>query len=363
MRRILLLRSSAHLGGIERQLLDHTLRLTASGWEPHLACFLRPHERPADDHPLALTARRAGLPATTLPDPGPSRLEPLRALRSHLHHLQPDLIHTCDYRTDIFIALLGRGAPWLAESHGHTQESTLMTLWNACDRRALRRAQTIVAVSTAWETALAAAGVPAQHLHIIGNSTAILPPEPLPSPVTLPSGRHLLYAGRLSPEKGIDLLLSAWPAARALFPNLHLWILGPSPRPSRYRHRLAPLLIQPGIHHIGLQPDIRPWLQAVDAVIAPSRQEAWGMSAFETLSLGVPLVAMRVGGLPQLCAGAPHALLIPSVASALPDAIRQVLDPTFPRGPGLGAAFRSRPIFDPACRHQRLLELYERVCA
>jgi glycosyltransferase involved in cell wall biosynthesis len=363
---VCLFRSSCHLGGIERQLLDHAVRLAADGWTPHLLCLYRGggDSRDRKDHPLVDAARQAGLSAATIADPGPFRPGVFAQVRARVDPLQPAILHTCDYRSDLFGMFL-RGwtseprRVWVTESHGHTAETRRMAVWNAIDRWALRRADAVAAVSAAWETSLAAAGVEPARLHTVGNSIAILAPDPVPALLRLPQGRHLLYAGRLSPEKGLDMLLEVWSAVTAAHPDLHLWVLGATARSASYRRRLAPLLAQPGVHAVGFHDDIRPWLQAMDAVVVPSRQEVWGMTAFEALAAGVPVVAARTGGLPHVCEDARHALLVtPLTPGALVDGIDRVLDASFPRGADLGEAYRHRPRFDPARRHQRLLDLY-----
>ena len=235
-----------------------------------------------------------------------------------------------------------------------------MAVWNRLDLWALRRSQAVAAVSTAWETALAAAGVSQQRLTTIENSRAILPLDPSPPPASLPSpGPHLLFAGRLDSDKGLDILLHAWPNVRRNWPDAQLWILGAPASSPRYHRQLEHLLAQPGVHALGFQADIRPWLAAVDVVVAPSRREAWGMTVFEALCAGTPVVATRVGGLPALCRHAPHALLIPpETPAALVDALSLALAPSFPRGALVGDSFCAQSRFDPAVRHQRLTDLY-----
>lgn len=363
---VCLFRSSLHLGGIERQLLDHAVRLAAAGWTPHFLCLYRGEADTSgrSDHPLVLAARQAGLGATTVADPGPLQPGLAGRLRASVERLQPVLLHTCDYRSDLFGFLLrgrrsGSRRAWVAESHGHTAETEKMKLWNGLDRWSLRQADGVIAVSTAWETSLAAAGVHTTRLHTIGNTTAILATGPVPPATLLPDGRHLLYAGRMSPEKGLDMLLEVWPTIAAAHPDLHLWVVGAPAQSPAYRRRLAPLLVQPGVHGVGFRDDIRPWLRAVDAVVIPSRQEVWGMTAFESLAAGVPVVATRTGGLPHVCEGASHAMLVtPQTPPALVSGIERVLDSAFPKGPELGEAYRRQPRFDPAQRHQRLLDLY-----
>lgn len=356
MHTVLLVRSSKWLGGIERQLLDHARRLHTAGWTPVLACLFRG----SGEHPLVVAARKQGLTARTIPDPNSLSSKPLQMLRSTINALEPAWLHTCDYRSDVLAYLANRKCPQLAESHGHTDEGRAMKLWNYLDRRILRQLAEVVAVSTAWETRLATWGVSAQRLHTIGNSTAILAQDPSPPPAHLPSpGPHLLYAGRLSPEKGIDILLNFWSEIRQRFPNTQLWVLGDS-NDTTYLRQLQPLLQQPGIHALGYQADIRPWLLAVDVVVVPSRQETWGMTAFEALCSGIPVLATPVGGLPDLCRQAPHAYFFQADDSGIfLELLQAAIAPESPRGEQVGQAYRAQTRFDPEQRFQRLLALYQ----
>ncbi len=344
------------LGGVERQLLDHARRLRRDGWDVRILALFRG----GGEHPLVQAAAAHHVPATTIADPNPWSFAPLRRLRSIIASLTPALIHTCDYRSDVLVYLARRECPQLAESHGHTEDGRAMKLWNRTDNWVLRRLPAVVAVSTAWETALAVAGTPPGRLHVVGNSTAVLAQDSAPSPARLSlPGPHLLYAGRISSEKGLDVPLQVWPEIRRIFPNAQLWVLGAFSGKTSYQRRLQSLLDQPGIHALGYRPDIRPWLQAVDVVLAPSRQEAWGMTVFEALCAGLPVLATRVGGLPDLCRSAPHAHLISSDdPTAFLDGLRVVLSPGFPRGAALGQSYCSQPRFDPVLRHQRLLSIY-----
>lgn len=355
---VYLLRSSRHLGGVERQLLDHALRLRDAAWQPHLLCLYRA----GGEHPLVVVARQHGLPATTVPDPSPWHPGAWRQLRRLPAPRPAGILHTCDYRSDTLAWALRRPWPQVAESHGHTAESLRMRVWNRLDSWGLRRMAAVAAVSPAWAQTLRQQGIAAGRCHVIGNSRAILPATSPPPPAALPApGPHMLFAGRLSPEKGLHVLLAAWPTLRQHFPHAHLWVLGPTPA-STYRRRIRPHLRQPGIHLLGYQADIRPWLHAVDAVIIPSLDEAWGMTAFEGLSMGARVLTTRVGGLPLLCRSAPHAHLVPAGSpAALIAGVQHILAPDFPHGPELGRQYCARPAFDPGRRFAEWLRIYESV--
>ncbi|NOZ72095.1 MAG: glycosyltransferase, partial [Chloroflexi bacterium] len=102
--------------------------------------------------------------------------------------------------------------------------------------------------------------------------------------------------------------------------------------------------------------------QSIDVVAVPSRHEAWGMTVFEALCLGVPVVASAVGNLPELCQAAPHAHLIPGDdPAAIVAGIRYVFAPSFPHGPDLGQRYCQQPHFAPEQRFQQWLALYSIV--
>ncbi len=82
---ILLIRSSRQWGGIERQLLDHALRLRSEGWTPTLLGLFRE----AGEHPLVKAAKEQGLTAHTIPDPYSWHPKSLIAIRSVILALAP----------------------------------------------------------------------------------------------------------------------------------------------------------------------------------------------------------------------------------------------------------------------------------
>jgi len=67
MSTLLLVRSSSHLGGVERQLLDHAQRLQRAGLDPTIVSLFRGD----GEHPLVVAAASQHIPALTLTDPGP----------------------------------------------------------------------------------------------------------------------------------------------------------------------------------------------------------------------------------------------------------------------------------------------------
>jgi glycosyltransferase involved in cell wall biosynthesis len=135
----------------------------------------------------------------------------------------------------------------------------------------------------------------------------------------------VLYCGRLSPEKGIEVLLEAW-RQLALDPSdARLVLLGDSLVPSRspevveYQqevHRTAP----PGCDWLPMRRDVVTPMHAADALVLPSHLEPFGRVVIEALATGRPIVASRVDGIPEILTGPFERFLFPDGdASALAD--------------------------------------------
>jgi glycosyltransferase involved in cell wall biosynthesis len=112
-----------------------------------------------------------------------------------------------------------------------------------------------------------------------------------------------LYFGRLDGVKGVDVLLRAW-AELALPPETaRLLIVGSAtlaPDPdAELRHLQA--MAPPGCHWLPMQRDVVTPLHAADVVVVPSTwDESFGRTVVEGLAAGLPVVASRVGGIPEI---------------------------------------------------------------
>jgi glycosyltransferase involved in cell wall biosynthesis len=140
----------------------------------------------------------------------------------------------------------------------------------------------------------------------------------------LTDGRPLVVAvGRLHPQKGYDVLLDAvarWASDRGQAPLVAVAGDGPlhDELAGRIRAEDLPVVL------LGRRTDIADLLGAADLCVLPSRWEARSLTAQEALRSGIPLVATRTGGLPELLGSA--AELVPvGDAAALAEAIARVL--------------------------------------
>jgi glycosyltransferase involved in cell wall biosynthesis len=144
----------------------------------------------------------------------------------------------------------------------------------------------------------------------------------------LPPARvRVAYAGRLDPLKGTDVLLEAWRQVQLVEPGVRLLLVGDGAG-GRYAGRAAQLGIAAGCDFVGYAEDLKPWLAAADIFVLPSLQEGASYALLQAQATGLPVVATRVGGNPELTHENETALLVPpanpeALAAALLELIRQ----------------------------------------
>ena len=125
------------------------------------------------------------------------------------------------------------------------------------------------------------------------------------------------FTGNLVPRKGVDVLIRAFARVQARQPKLRLLIAGRVPigSPSDYRARYAELAHSLGVHErvhfLGFVADVRPLVRALDVLVLPSLQEPFGRSIIEAMALGTPVIASKVGGIPEVLDDGDDGLLVP----------------------------------------------------
>jgi glycosyltransferase involved in cell wall biosynthesis len=203
-----------------------------------------------------------------------------------------------------------------------------------------RHADAFACISHALEKEAIIAGVPAERVHFLPNPvdmTRFRPAEAserdsLREKLGLPVDSVLcLFVGRLSREKGVMDLMTAWREVRSPHgillvagPDMtnHPWDEGYAAREFAERHHLGP-----SVRFLGSIDDVAPLLRTADIVVQPSHFEAQGLSAVEALASGVPVIASAVGGLLDFIRDGDNGMLCPPQnPAALATAIRTLVD-------------------------------------
>lgn len=177
----------------------------------------------------------------------------------------------------------------------------------AVERLLSHRADAIVSISHHEYTQAVQGGLNHQRHQVIRHGIPKLPDCTFPAELQRrdPESIHLLFLGRFDPQKGLDLLLKAWSDQRLA--DIHLWVIGDATLVGA-----AQVSELPNVHLLGWIPNsqINTYIKSVDAVIMPSRWEAFGLVALEAMRNGKPVIASRVGGLKELIIEGANGLFI-----------------------------------------------------
>jgi glycogen(starch) synthase len=170
--------------------------------------------------------------------------------------------------------------------------------------------------------------------------------EPAPLPLDSP---RLLCIARLAPEKGVDLALRAFVRVRTEFPRARLTVAGNGACRDELENEARTLGIADAVDFLGwIDPHRVPALiNRATLVILPSRLEALPSVALEAGIMARPVVAARVGGVPEIVVDRETGLLVEAnddraLAHAIGDLLRQ---PAIACGFGSAARRRIRALF------------------
>lgn len=121
----------------------------------------------------------------------------------------------------------------------------------------------------------------------------------IPSPESLKKERFkVAFLGRLSREKGADVFLKAAHVLKDE-PKLRFLVAGEGEEKRNLVELSIELGLEDKVEFLDFQPDLKSFLNNLDIVVVPSRQEAFSLLAIEALASGKPVIASKVGGLPE----------------------------------------------------------------
>lgn len=244
------------------------------------------------------------------------------------HSFAPHLVHINAVGTQDFFHLItasAHSAPLLVTLHG--EWPTVTKERDSLVERTLRAADWVVGCSSAiLEKGIRLVPEIDKRSSVIYN--AIDPPDLAPSPL-VPQKSRLLCLGRLVADKGFDVAVKALALLASRFPDLHLTVAGDGPERRYLESQAAELGVRQRIHFSGwLAPEKVPaLLDEATILLMPSRRETFGLVALEAALMERPVIATRVGGIPEIVIHEETGLLVESEDSrAFADGISFLLD-------------------------------------
>ena len=286
-------------------------------------------EPDAGIHPFVERLEDVGVAVETIRVPHRSYFTEIRSIGRLLDRLDPEVVHTHGYREDVVAGTIAwrRGHATVSTVHGFTGGGWKNRLYEWLQRRSLTGFDAVVAVSDPLRIELVDAGVTPDRLHVVQNawspSSDLLSPDEARERLGLPRDTFVAgWVGRLSREKGADVFLRA--LSRPEMGDVVASVVGDGSRSSELEGLAERLGIRKRTNFHGRVPDAEALYGAFDVFVLSSRTEGTPISLFEAMEAGVPIVASRVGGVPDVVDDRTARLVPPEDPRALALAVREV---------------------------------------
>jgi glycosyltransferase involved in cell wall biosynthesis len=317
--RILHLDTGRSLRGGQQQLLLLARGLRERGHTQLIVC--------PQDSPLEADARALELPTLTLPLRDPGHARGIRRLRRELRKNRFDVIHAHDGG--------GQTIAWLASIGINLRRIASRRVTFLPSRKIDYRlkyqytAHVVIAVSEFVKRIAISAGVDPSKIEVIPDGIEL--PEEVPGPEARSQTRerwglsvnHFVVGclGSFAPEKGLDLAERAFCLAAQKLPRARMILaVQQASRPHRHAHTSGEN--DNRIVRVGYQRNLVEFFAGLDLFLMPSRSEGLGSSALLAMAHGIPVVATRVGGIPEIVLDGKTGWLVePESAEALAEAI------------------------------------------
>jgi glycosyltransferase involved in cell wall biosynthesis len=216
-----------------------------------------------------------------------------------------------------------------------------------------RHAALFLAMTEFAKSRFVAAGLPSERIVVKPNPVG----DPGPRLAPPASSRTVLFVGRLSREKGADLLVDAMTGLEDL--DLELLVIGSGPERDELRRRAGPRVRFAG----RLSPEqVAFELRRARALAFPSRcYETFGMSVVEAMAAGLPVLASNLGGTPAIVGDRGGRLVPAGHLAAWREALRDLTDDAFVDRAGAAARQRWERRFSPSAVLPQLERVYDKA--
>jgi glycosyltransferase involved in cell wall biosynthesis len=330
----------APIGGIFRHIVDLATAQSAAGHAVGIVC--NSLEGGAfEDAAIAAVAPRLAFGVTRFPmrrQVSPSDLRATRDLLRHLGTLSPDVVHAHGSKGGVYGRLIGtwlgrkRPVARLYAPHGgslhYAETSRQGRIYFAVERLFERMTDALVHVSAyEAETYRRKVGVPRCEAHVIRNGLRADEYVPV---VANGDARDLLYLGVVRSLKGIDVFLDALARLKqehGRIATAHVIGQALDDDPTDYAEVARRLGIADQVAFHAPMP-ARAAFAMARALVVPSRAESMPYVVLEAIAAQLPLIATRVGGVPEIFGPRADELVAPGDAEALAAAMgRMLADP------------------------------------
>jgi len=244
---------------------------------------------------------------------------------------KPDVIHAHVFTAGVPAVILGKlfRIPVVITEHSTSfPRHSLSILEILLARFAMQRANIVLPVSDDLRKHIEAYGIKAKF-QVVPNvvNTAFF--YPLAKRSYKSAGiKKLLWVGLLTPKKGVPYLLEALSQLKDRRDDFALDIVGDGPNRAEYEQMVAELGLSDRVKFHGLKSksEVAEFMRRCDFFVLPSIWENLPVVLIEALASGKPVIASRVGGIPEMINDEVGCLVPPKDVDALAEAIDHMLD-------------------------------------
>lgn len=285
--------ASAIVGGMETYVMNLIRLLPSDEFQVMVVC---PFESP-----VTATLRDMGCSVfiARMDDDPPWRS--IQTVVEVVRNYQVDLIHAHMPKAHVLAGISGAltRVPALATVHGNTITTHELGICRTTET------SLIVVCQEAYMQALAM-GVPPDRVTLISNGADLERFKPtggetFRQSLNLPTGAPLIgFVGRLDVEKGPDQFLQAAQYIHREVPQAHFVMVGAGTQYDRIAEERQNLQLEQVVHLAGLWTDTSKVFPALDLLLHTSRIEGMPLTVLEAMACGRPVVAIGVGGVPEV---------------------------------------------------------------
>ncbi|MBF0511869.1 MAG: glycosyltransferase, partial [Candidatus Omnitrophica bacterium] len=309
-RKVLHLVSSNGIFGAEQVMLN--LAGFSEGVTPVIGALNNQHNSHLE---IIDEARKRNIHTAVFESSGRIDLNTIKQIADFARQNSIDIIHTHNYKSNLIgglAACLSR-KKWVATVHGWTGTDAKLRLYEKIDALILKLTGHIICVSKPGYQQLLKRGLSSERLSVIPNGIDL---EKFSR--RLHNSRFkrdlndtvIAIVGRLSPEKGHEVLLKAMAQVIKKCPNVKLLVVGDGPMRNELEEQIQNLNLS---HHViltGIINDMPDIYGICDILVNASYTEGLPMSILEAMACKVAVVATHVGAVPEVIESGKNGLLI-----------------------------------------------------
>lgn len=315
--KILHIIASPVFGGAERLLLTLSKNIDQKKFDLFLGIFI---DQRKENNLMWSYAKKLNLKVDPINCKNPYDLLQILHIYRIVKKHHPDIIHTHGYKTNILGFLVSKlfGIPIVVTVHGLYPIKTKTNLRQRLSLMLLKHFDRIIAVSSQMNTVLKSKKVSSKKIINIRNVPPINVEEhssnigTLREEIGIPSNLKVLgFVGRLEYIKGCDLLIQAVSKIHSTNLDFCLVVVGDGPERKSLDLLVRKLGLKKYVYFCGFRNDIKNVFQSLDLYVLPSFNEGIPLAMLEAMSHGVPVVATRVGGIPEVIKDKVNGILVP----------------------------------------------------